>query len=106
MATSVASMSPLRDLDLYLTLERLMIHLDQAADPLADRVRDLMDPIWYRLSAEEIALLDSRGTIDPRGLFPVRLPFPAGARLSPTTVSGKRFTGDGWLAPNDWKKAG
>jgi hypothetical protein len=106
MATSVARMSNLRDLDLYLTLERLMVHLDQAADPLADRVRDLMDPVWHRLSPDEIALLDSRGKIDPAGLFPVRLPFPAGARLPPTTVSGKRFTETpGWRTPNsDWKK--
>jgi hypothetical protein len=98
-------MSELRDLDLYLALERLMLHLDQAADPLADRVRDLMDPLWYRLSPEEVTLLDSRGKIDPAGLFPIRLPFPGGARLPPTTVSGRQFTeATGWRAPEDWKK--
>ena len=99
-------MSPLRDLDVYLALERLMLHLDQTGDSLADKVRDLMDPVWYRLSAEEIALLDARGKIDPAGLFPVKLPIPAGSRLPPTTVSGKRFTETtGWRAPDDgWKK--
>jgi len=96
----------MRDLELYLALERLMIHLDQEGNSMAESVRDLMDPVWHRLSAEEVALLDSRGKIDPAGLFPVRLPFPAGARLPPTTVSGQRFTENhGWRAPDDWKKS-
>lgn len=95
----------MRDLELYLALERLMIHLDQDGNSMAESVRDLMDPVWHRLSTEEVALLDSRGKIDPAGLFPVRLPFPTGGRLPPTTVSGKRFTDmTGWRAPGDWKK--
>jgi hypothetical protein len=97
-------MSPPSNLDLYLAFERLMLDLDRADDPLADRVRDLMDPVWYRLSPDEVALLDSRGKIDPSGLFPVRLPFPTGKRLPPTTVSGERFSAsEGWHA-HDWKK--
>jgi hypothetical protein len=97
----------LSDLDLYLAFERLMVHLEQAGDPMAEGVRDLMDPIWHRLSRADVDRLNARGKIDPSGLFPVRLPFPAGGRLPPTTVSGKRFTDTtGWRAPDDWKKAG
>jgi hypothetical protein len=95
----------LSDLDLYLAFERLMVHFDQAGDPMAESVRDLMDPIWHRLSREDVDLLNARGKVDPAGLFPIRLPFPTGARLPPTTVSGNRFTDTtGWLAPDDWKK--
>jgi hypothetical protein len=50
--------------------------------------------------------LNARGNIDPSVLFPVRLPFPVGKRLPPTTVSGERFTdATGWRAPDDWKKS-
>jgi len=94
------------DLDLYLALERLMLNLDQSDDPLADRVRDIMDSVWHRLPPQDVALLDARGKIDPAGLFPVRLPFPAGGRLPPTTVSGKRFSSDeSWHARDVWKKS-
>jgi hypothetical protein len=94
----------LNDLDLYLAFERLMIHLDQTDDPMADGVRDLMDPIWHRLTPEEVDLLNARGKIDPAGLFPVKMPLPTGTRLPPATVAGKRFESLGWQAPADWKK--
>jgi hypothetical protein len=51
---------PSADLDLYRTLERAMLALDETGDPHADEVRDLMDPIWYRLSDEERATLKTR----------------------------------------------
>ena len=96
----------MRDLDLYIGLERLMLDLDQARDPMADGVRDLMDSVWYRLSAEELALLDSRGQINPAGLFPVRLPLPARVSLPPATIVGQTFeTLVGWQARADWKRA-
>jgi hypothetical protein len=44
----------------YQRLERVMLELDAAGDPLADQLRDLMDPLWYALSDEEHALLDAR----------------------------------------------
>lgn len=37
----------------YLVLERLMLELDAAGDPIADVLRDAMDPIWYALSDDE-----------------------------------------------------
>jgi hypothetical protein len=76
-----------------------MLDLERSADSMADQVRDLMDPVWYRLSQEEIALLDSRGEIDPAELFPVRLPLPpptgtTDSHHSRPTVRGRRY----WLA--------
>lgn len=44
----------------YLLLEEAMVRLDDASDPLADKVRDMMDPVWYGLSAAERAWLDDR----------------------------------------------
>lgn len=46
----------------YLALERAMV--DDVGDPLADELRDRMDPIWLMLSEEEHAALDAR-TDDP-----------------------------------------
>jgi hypothetical protein len=73
----------------------------------ADRIRDLMDPIWYRLPPEEIALLDARGEVDPALLVPVRLPVPPAPASAPATVSGETFDKPGaigWTAPVDWRK--
>ena len=86
--------------DLYLRLERMMIEFDEAGDPLADRVRDLMDPIWFRLSPEEVALLDSRGLVEPSRLFPVRLPAPPPAALPTQTISGRTFTSGSGCDPD------
>jgi hypothetical protein len=61
-------------LDTYLALERVMMSLDDAGDPMGDVIRDAMDPIWYGLSAEEKAFLNSRGTCSLESLYPVRLP--------------------------------
>ena len=94
------------ELDLYLRLERLMVDLDRASDPMSDRVRDLMDSVWYRLSAEDLTLLDSRGHVNPAGLFPVRLPLPTKVSLPVATIVGQRFEAPvGWRAPDDWKRA-
>ena len=38
--------------------------VDDVGDPLADELRDRMDPIWLMLSEEEHAALDAR-TDDP-----------------------------------------
>ncbi len=47
-------------LQAYQRPERVMLELDGAGDPLADTLRDLMDPLWYALSDEEHAQLDGR----------------------------------------------
>lgn len=54
-------------LDLYLDLERKMLALENADDPLADTVRDSMDAVWYRLSDEDRQYLDSRVTTTAAG---------------------------------------
>lgn len=92
------------DLDLYLALERLMIGLDEDGNPAADDIRDLIDPIWFRLPPEDIARLDARGHVDPRSLFPVQLPVPPPPELPPPTVAGEEFRDAGWDAPPDWRK--
>ena len=61
---------------LYSKLERLMMDLDDQGDSLADKVRDLMDPLWYSLSEEEHNFLDGRGAVDIRILYPVTLLVP------------------------------
>jgi hypothetical protein len=63
-------------LDLYLRLERIMMELDDQDNALADRVRDLMDPLWYALSDEDRQFLDSRREMEIRTLYPVNLNVP------------------------------
>lgn len=38
-----------------------MLRLDEEDEAAADVIRDLMDPLWYRLTDEERAFLDSAG---------------------------------------------
>ncbi len=64
------------NLHLYLRLERLMMDLDDQGDPLADNVRNLMDPLWYALCSEEREFLNSRGKVEVRILYPVTLIVP------------------------------
>lgn len=52
------------DMTTYLTLERAMLELDRDQNPLADDLRDLMDPLWYELSDTEREQLNSRGFVD------------------------------------------
>ncbi len=95
----------MKALDAYLSLERLMLQLDEDSSPLADQIRDLMDPLWRRLSPEEIARLDCRGQIDPTGLFPVQLPVPPAPELAIPTVADRKFNDTGWEPSADWRKA-
>lgn len=44
----------------YLALERAMVDLDDAGDPVGDELRDRMDPIWLCLSNEDRQALDIR----------------------------------------------
>ena len=57
-------------LDSYLTLEAAMIVLDDADDPAADTLRDALDPIWRKLSAEDRAFLSARGLLTDAGFSP------------------------------------
>lgn len=58
----------------YLELERLMLLLEAQGDSLADRVRDTMDPFWYRLSADDRRLLDLRLIGAVHSLEGIRIP--------------------------------
>jgi hypothetical protein len=91
-----------KQLDLYLRLERIMIELDDRGDPFADRMRDLMDPLWYALSDEDHHFLDGREEIDIRVLYPITLNVPdlflkpveeqsAAVDIMPENGVGKRF---------------
>ena len=53
-------MAPSVRLRAYLALERAMVNLDAAGDPLGDELRDRMDPIWLMLSDTDRAELDHR----------------------------------------------
>jgi hypothetical protein len=44
----------------YLALERAMVDLDDVGDPVADELRNRMDPIWLKLSPAEREALDAR----------------------------------------------
>ena len=44
----------------YLALERAMVDLDDAGDPVGDELRDRMDPIWLTLSEEDRDSLNGR----------------------------------------------
>ena len=52
-------MSP--DLEMYLSLEKAMIALDERGDVRADDLRDAMDAIWYGLSEADQQWLNDRG---------------------------------------------
>jgi hypothetical protein len=47
-------------LDAYLDIERTMMALDDAGDPMADALRDALDPLWYALTDEDRAFLNRR----------------------------------------------
>lgn len=44
----------------YLLLEKWMMKFDEMGDLRAENIRDAMDALWYALSDEEHAALDSR----------------------------------------------
>ena len=57
----------------YLSLEQAMVDLDDAGDPLAEALRDTLDPLWYALSEAEQTMLNDRTILDS-SLRPIRLP--------------------------------
>jgi hypothetical protein len=44
----------------YLDLERTMLALEDAGDPMADTLRDALDPIWYALTDDDRVFLNRR----------------------------------------------
>ena len=62
-------------LDAYLTLERVMLSLDESGDDLGDTIRDQMDALWYALTDKEHAFLNAR-TIGMTGSGPIQCPLP------------------------------
>ena len=72
----------------YLALERAMIDLDDAGDPVGDELRDRMDPIWLKLSDEERDELDGR--IGDPSLFAGTLPLREPGRTDELVVATRR----------------
>jgi hypothetical protein len=97
MGDHLAMISP--RLKAYLALERQMLELGTAGDPVADLLREAMDPLWYGLTDEEHEILDARiistastsSLRSPVGsslfLAPPRPPNPR-RRRDPVRVSG------------------
>ena len=75
-------------LDAYLALERVMLLLEDAGDPLADNLRDVMDPVWYALSDEEHAVLDAREIGTATSLHPIRFPLGSEVFVKPAEPVG------------------
>jgi len=50
-------------LDAYLSIEATMMRLDDMDDPLADSLRDVLDPIHRALTKEERTVLNARGDL-------------------------------------------
>jgi len=77
-----AALAPGPRLRAYLALERAMVDLDDAGDPVGDDLRDRMDAIWLKLSAEDRAALDGRvgdpslfaGLLGPQDFIPAHDP--------------------------------
>jgi hypothetical protein len=61
-------------LEKYLELERLMSVLDEDGDPVAETLRDAMDPIWYSLTDAERLQLDDRRMGRVTSLEEIRVP--------------------------------
>jgi hypothetical protein len=94
-------------LDAYLELERAMMTLDDADDPMADRLRDALDPLFYSLTDEEHAFLNRR-SIAPGPAYVVRVAVDAGLFMSSLAVKGKADALQTLTAPivvDDWKCA-
>jgi len=75
-------------LEAYVALERVMLELDAANDSLADRFRDLMDPIWYGLSDDEVRILDGREVDGVTSLHPICLSVGHSLFVDPAEPAG------------------
>lgn len=87
----------------YLELERQMLTLDDAGDPLADVLREAMDPLWYGLSDEEHLLLNER-TISIGSGVSLKTPVGSDLFLAPPIIKGLEERKDP-LRSIDWECA-
>ncbi len=88
-------------LNAYLALERVMLLLDESGDEVADAIRDQMDVLWYALTVEDHAFLDTR-TICVEDSKPLRIPLPqppTWASSTPPTTTLIRNRDVGLLVP-------
>jgi hypothetical protein len=86
----------------YLELERLMLILEEAGDEDADKIRDLLDPIWYSLSDHERKSLDDRTIGRMYSIEGISLPVGEELFAFRPTVEGKRLP-EGSIT--DWNDA-
>ena len=98
MATGVAMINA--RLAAYLSLEREMLALDATGDPLADLLRDAMDPLWYGLTDEEHARLDAR-VIREAGRAAMTAPIGEALFTEPTQVASLAPR-SGPISATDW----
>lgn len=80
-----------------------MLTLDDAGDPLADVLREAMDPLWYGLSDEEHSLLDAR-TISTGSDDSIKPPAGSGLFLTPPSKK-ERIQRSEPLRSTDWEYA-
>jgi len=84
----------------YVDLERIMLELEAVDEGAAEAVREVMDGLWYALSAQEHSLLDERNAGGPiRVLESVRLPAGTAILQKPSVASARPYDGkpvSGW----------
>lgn len=76
----------------YVDLEKVMLQLESIDERAADAIRDVMDDVWYALSADERSQLDSRNPSGPfRILEAVRLPVTPAIVCKPVVAGFKLY---------------
>jgi hypothetical protein len=74
----------------YLDLEDLMLKAEGVDEAAADALRDVMDRVWYGLTADDRRLLDERRIEGPiRVLECVHLPEPSSLLRPPARAAKK-----------------
>ena len=73
----------------FLHLERLMLTLDEIDEEAADLLRDLADPLWHSMSAEERSWLEGRGEFN--AIIEMHDLVPAPTRKQPDPGGGVKL---------------
>jgi hypothetical protein len=79
-----------------------MLELDERQDPHADVIRDMMDPLWYELTAADRKILDARDLREVRVIEYARLSIGPALFQPPPPVPQ---SGDLKVEIRDWKGA-